>query len=171
MKYIKLALYVAFADFALLLRRCFGCKVKYNFVNLVSPGATLQTKGNSRITIGRKSTVRKNTELSATNGMISIGNNVFVNRNCLIVAHERITIGEGTTIGPGTFIYDHDHDGKGGFTTKSVSIGCNAWIGAGCIILKGVTIGENAVVGAGTVVTHDVAPNSTVYQKRITEIR
>jgi maltose O-acetyltransferase len=36
------------------------------------------------------------------------------------------------------------------------------WIGAGVIVLAGVTIGDNAVVGAGSVVIKSVAPNTVV---------
>lgn len=43
-----------------------------------------------------------------------------------------------------------------------VTIGDDAWLGAGSTILPGITIGEGAIVGAGAVVTHDVAPYSVV---------
>lgn len=84
----------------------------------------------------------------------------------MIVAHESITIEGNVTIGPGTVIYDHDHDGKGGYTTKPVHIGKNVWIGAGCIILRGVTIGDNSVIATGTLVTKDVPANVLRYDKR-----
>jgi maltose O-acetyltransferase len=41
-------------------------------------------------------------------------------------------------------------------SNRPVTIGKNAWIGGGAIILPGVTIGDNAVIGAGAVVTRDV---------------
>ena len=37
-----------------------------------------------------------------------------------------------------------------------------AWIGAGAIILAGVTVGKNAVVAAGSVVVKDVPPGAIV---------
>jgi maltose O-acetyltransferase len=37
-----------------------------------------------------------------------------------------------------------------------ITVGDNAWIGSGAIVLPGVTIGENTVVGAGAVVTRDL---------------
>jgi acetyltransferase-like isoleucine patch superfamily enzyme len=40
-----------------------------------------------------------------------------------------------------------------------VTIGRNAFIGAGSFILKGVEIGDNAVIGAGSVVTKSVPAN------------
>lgn len=45
---------------------------------------------------------------------------------------------------------------------KPVVIRCNAWIGAGAMILPGVTVGENAIVAAGAVVTKDVPDNAVV---------
>lgn len=110
--------------------------------------------------------MRNNTELSANGGIVFLGNNCFVNKNCMIVAHEKIQIGNGVAIGPNTVIYDHDHDGNGGFISKPVRIEDGVWIGAGAIILKGVNIGRNATVAAGTVVTKDVPANSICYSKR-----
>ena len=95
-----------------------------------------------------------------------IGNSCFINRNCMIVAHEKIEIGDGTTIGPNVCIYDHDHDGEGGYKTKPVIIGKNVWIGAGCILLKGINIGDNAVKGAGTIVTTSIPSETTAYNEQ-----
>lgn len=162
MALIKKAFVVLKSDFVLLLRKIAGCKVEYHWISLISPKATICTRGKAaRIQFGKKCAVRQNTELSAANGMITLADNVFINRNCMLVAHKEISIGKGTTIGPGTYIYDHDHDGKGGFVCAPVTVGENVWIGAGCIILKGVTIGDNAVIAAGAVVTKDV-PASVV---------
>ncbi len=44
----------------------------------------------------------------------------------------------------------------------SITIGADAWIGAGVVILPNVTIGEGAVVGANSVVTKDVPPYTIV---------
>ena len=149
----------------LLWRRLLGNRLQFAPVTLVSLGASLKTYDGGAIRIGRKTAVRKNAEIAATKGQIMIGNSCFINRNCMIVAHEKIEIGDGTTIGPNVCIYDHDHDGKGGYKAKPVIIGKNVWIGAGCILLKGISIGDNAVVGAGTVVTRDISSNSTVFNK------
>jgi acetyltransferase-like isoleucine patch superfamily enzyme len=43
-----------------------------------------------------------------------------------------------------------------------VTIGDDAWLGAGVTILPGVSIGEGAIVGAGAVVTKDVEPYTVV---------
>lgn len=152
----------------LLWRRLLGNRLQFAPVTLVSLGASLKTYDGGVIRIGRKAAVRKNAEIAATNGQIMIGNRCFINRNCMIVAHEKIEIGDGTTIGPNVCIYDHDHDGEGGYATATVQIGKNVWIGAGCVLLKGVMIGDNAVIGAGTVVTKNIPANMIAYQKRET---
>lgn len=100
--------------------------------------------------------------MSAVNGKIVLEDNVFINRNCMLVAMDQIVLKKGTTVGPGVFIYDHDHDGMGGYVTAPVIVGERAWIGAGSIILKGVTVGDNAVIAAGSVVTKDVPAHAVV---------
>ena len=154
----------------LLWRRLFGNRLRFSLVTLVSLGATLKTYNHGMIYIGKKVAIRTGTELSATQGQIVIGNGSFINRNCMIVAHEKIEIGDGTTIGPNVCIYDHDHGGRGGYTCDPIEIGQNVWIGAGCIIVKGVKIGDNAVIGAGSIVTKEVPEGKKYYQKRETTI-
>ncbi|WP_449224303.1 maltose acetyltransferase domain-containing protein [Amycolatopsis pigmentata] len=58
--------------------------------------------------------------------LISIGANSFVNNDALFMDDALITIGD------------------------------NAWLGAGVIVCPGVTIEENAVIGAGSVVVRDI---------------
>lgn len=166
MKAIKRGFSCLASNVRLFFKRLVGARIKSAFMTLVGGGVEIVTAKGGTVYIGKKSGIRRNTALSATGGEIRLGNKVFINRGCVIAAHESITIGDGTTIGPGTYIYDHDHDGEGGYITKPVTIGKNVWIGAGCIILKGVTIGDGAVIGAGTLVTKDVQDGSTRYDKR-----
>lgn len=106
-------------------------------------------------------------------GVLSIGNNVGINSNCVIACHEKISIGNEVGLGPNVCIYDHDHDfrapgGKkaGKFRTKPVVIEDNVWIGANTVILRGSHIGRNAVVGAGSVVSGNIPEDSVFVQKR-----
>jgi acetyltransferase-like isoleucine patch superfamily enzyme len=50
-----------------------------------------------------------------------------------------------------------------GGVAKPITIGPNAWLGAGSMVLKGVSIGENSVVGAGAVVASKVPPDCVVF--------
>ncbi|MBE2283719.1 MAG: acyltransferase [Prosthecobacter sp.] len=81
---------------------------------------------------------------------------------CTLSARREIRVGQGTMIGSGVLIMDHDAHAlplpgtHGSVAVKPVHIGREVFIGARAIILKGVTIGDHAVIGAGAVVTHDV---------------
>lgn len=151
------------------LRLMTGCKLKANFVNIISPFSSIRTFQRGQVKIGRKVTIRPHTEVTARGGQVDIRNNCFINRNCMIISHQNITIEENVTIGPGTVIYDHDHNGKGGFISSPVHIFPNVWIGANVIILKGVSIGENSTIAAGSVISKDVPANVCVLQKRKTD--
>jgi len=76
-----------------------------------------------------------------------------------------ITIEDEVMLGSGVHIYVHNHKfddcstpiiDQGHYPSKPVLLEKGSWIGAGAIILPGVTIGRNAVVGAGSVVVKDV---------------
>lgn len=165
MKTMRRIISVIVSNIRIFLMKIVGYHIVCSSLSIISLGVTLKTKGKeSIIKIGKKTIVRKNTELSVTNGKIIIGNNCFINRNCMVVAHELIKIDDGTTIGPGTYIYDHDHNKEGnGYISKAVLIGKNVWIGSGCIILKGVNIGDRATIGAGTIITKDVPKDTVIY--------
>jgi maltose O-acetyltransferase len=99
---------------------------------------------------------------------ISLGKGVFLNFNCVILDVVKVTIGDGTQIGPGTQILTADHprdpaQRRAGLEFgRPVTIGANVWIGGGAIVLPGVTVGDDAIIGAGAVVTRDVRSGATV---------
>jgi maltose O-acetyltransferase len=99
---------------------------------------------------------------------ISLGANVFINFNCVILDVAPVAIGADTRIGPAVQIYAADHPRdpatrrSGAESGRPVTIGSNVWIGGGAIILPGVVIGDDAIVGAGSVVTRDVPAGATV---------
>jgi maltose O-acetyltransferase len=99
---------------------------------------------------------------------IHIGNNVFINLNCMIIDNNRVEIGDHVMFGPGVQIYTAAHEleaesrDQGWEVTKPIRIGKSVWIGGNAILLPGVTIGEKSVVGAGAVVTHDVPASLVV---------
>lgn len=100
---------------------------------------------------------------------ISIGENTFVNTNCMFLDDNTITIGKNGLIAPYVQIYTathplraserliHQKDGTRYLTsTKPVTIGDNVWIGGNSVIFPGVTIGNNVTIGAGSVVTKSI---------------
>ena len=103
---------------------------------------------------------------------ISIGENTFVNTNCMFLDNNKITIGKNGLIAPFVQIYTANHPLKASeriiekgnesrylTSTKSVTIGDNVWIGGNSIIFPGVIIGNNVTIGAGSVVTKSIPDN------------
>ncbi len=136
----------------------------------------IQDKG--KINFGSNTSILNNSFIaSRENGNIKFGKRCFFNRNCQIISHESIELGNDVIIGQNTIILDHDHvilkDAikKTKFKKSKITIGNNVWIGANCIILKGTTIGDNCVIGAGSFVNGNVPSNSIFYQKRETTIK
>ncbi|RRH87778.1 sugar O-acetyltransferase [Mesorhizobium tamadayense] len=97
-----------------------------------------------------------------------LGDGAFLNAGCTILDTAPVRIGKATLLGPNVQIYCAEHHREaterlaGLEIAKPVTIGDNAWIGGGAVILAGVSIGEGAIVGAGAVVTRDVPANATV---------
>jgi maltose O-acetyltransferase len=93
---------------------------------------------------------------------LSIGDNVFVNFNTVILDCASVTIGDGTQMGPGVQLLaaDHPRDPQARRSllelARPVSIGSNVWIGAAAIVLPGVSVGDDSIIGAGSVVTRDI---------------
>ena len=96
---------------------------------------------------------------------ISVGENFFMNFNCVILDCAQVTIGKNVMCGPYVQIYTAYHPLvaeeriKGPELASPITIGDNVWIGGGAIICPGVTIGNNTTIGAGSVVTKDMPDN------------
>ncbi len=95
-------------------------------------------------------------------GRLIIGNYVKFTQNILISAGEKISIRDYSMFGEGVSIRDGDHntyiDKPVAFqlsTYRSVEIGKDVWVGAGCIILKGSNIPDRVIIGANTVVSRN----------------
>lgn len=101
-------------------------------------------------------------------GPISLGDRVFINRNCLIEGSGGVVIGTDAHLGFGVSIITSTHGlgpserRCGPVELRPVGIGAGVWIGANVTILPGTTIGPGAIVAAGSVVTRDVAADCLV---------
>jgi maltose O-acetyltransferase len=96
---------------------------------------------------------------------IYLGQDVFINANCVILDCHEIHVGDGTLLAPGVQIYaayhptDPELRKTGRELAAPVRIGRNVWIGGGAIICPGVTIGDDTTIGAGSVVVKDIPSN------------
>ncbi|MEM8896561.1 MAG: sugar O-acetyltransferase [Bacteroidota bacterium] len=107
---------------------------------------------------------------------IFIGEETFMNTNCILLDDNYIRIGENCLIGPYVQVYTAAHPLKAAervipkeerppnfpaYMTSSlpVTIGDNAWIGGNTVIMPGVSIGNNVTIGASSLVTKDIPDN------------
>ncbi|KAJ9465493.1 Maltose O-acetyltransferase [Diplonema papillatum] len=96
---------------------------------------------------------------------IKLGDDVYMNFDCVILDICPVEIGDKTLFGPGVHVYAATHPidpplrATGIEGGKPVKIGKNVWVGGRVVILPGVTIGDNTTIGAGSVVTKDVPAN------------
>jgi maltose O-acetyltransferase len=99
---------------------------------------------------------------------IHIGVRTFVNFGLTALDVAKIVICDDVQIGPNVQLLTPTHPTDAQLrrakweAAKPITIGDNAWLGGGAIVLAGVLIGENAIVGAGAIVTKDVPPNTVV---------
>ena len=100
---------------------------------------------------------------------LSLGSGVYVGRDCLFDVKDRIVIGERATIAMRVTITTHMDVGRSSWSRRGyppshapVSIGADAYIGAGAILLPGVRIGAGALVAAGALVRTSVPDGARV---------
>ncbi|HEY6532661.1 MAG TPA: sugar O-acetyltransferase, partial [Acidimicrobiales bacterium] len=99
---------------------------------------------------------------------LRVGARCFINFGLVVLDVAAVIIGDDVQIGPNVQLLTPTHplDAKlrraKWEAAEPITIGDNAWLGGGAIVLPGVAIGNDAVVGAGAVVTKDVAPNVVV---------
>ena len=113
--------------------------------------------------IGENSTITTPFAGAAFNNM-NIGDNVFINSNCLAMARGGIIIEDDVMIAGNVQLLSNNHDEyeRQVLLCEKIIIKKGAWIGAGASILPGVTVGKYAIVGAGAIVTKDVPDYSVV---------
>lgn len=93
------------------------------------------------VKIGRNVVIMNGFQCMSAGGLV-IEDDVRISLNCTIATN------------------NHDFYDRDVLTCKPVHIKKNAWLGVNVTILLGVTIGENAIIGAGAVVIKDVPDNA-----------
>ena len=142
-----------------------------NKENIIEDGTwnVFQIDDKASLIVGSNVICRNFENFHISSGKLILHDGVFINNSCSFNCMERIEIGAGTMMGEGVRYYDHDHVytaekiEKWQWTTASIRVGRDCWIGSNVTILKGVTIGDNTIIGAGCLIRNDVPANSVVY--------
>ena len=111
---------------------------------VINKGTIIETGHGGRVSIGARTTLQPDCQLSGYKGVIQIGADVQIAPKCAF--------------------YPYNHGMSANKTMKQqpllskggIYIGDDVWLGFGVIVLDGVTIGDGAVIGAGSVVNQDV---------------
>ena len=97
---------------------------------------------------------------------ISVGENTFINYDCIMLDAGRISIGANCKIGPRCQFFTSQHpidyvERRKPFEVGlQVTVGNDCWLGGGVIVCPGVTIGDRCVIAAGSVVVRDIPSDS-----------
>jgi acetyltransferase-like isoleucine patch superfamily enzyme len=99
---------------------------------------------------------------------LSIGNNCYIGKNCLLDLKDKIEICNDVTIESKCTLLTHldlsqsELSKKYIKSSKKTSVGCNSYIGSNSTILMGVGIGNNSYVLPGSVVITNVISETVV---------
>lgn len=97
---------------------------------------------------------------------IILGENVFMNYDCIMLDGGYIRIGKHTLIGPHCQFYTPQHPmdyverREEKETAYPITIGEDCWLGGNVVVCPGVTIGNRCIIAAGSVVTKDIPDDS-----------
>ena len=129
-----------------------------------------EAKGGGVVRIGRGVHIHQDCIIeTGQGGTLFIGEDTHIQPRCQFSAYKgSIQIGRWVQIAPNCAFYPYDH----GFSSEEliknqalktqggISIGDDAWLGVGVVVLDGSKIGNGAVVGAGSVVKSLIPDNA-----------
>jgi len=136
----------------------------------IGAGVKFDVAPRARVVVGAGAALGDGCRLHVRSGEVRLGAGAVLGERCIVVAHERVEIGERCLLGDEVVIVDFDHrfdDVEApvrvqGLESAPVVLGAGVRAGPGAAFLRGVTVGDGATVGAHAVVTSDVAAGVTV---------
>jgi putative colanic acid biosynthesis acetyltransferase WcaF len=92
---------------------------------------------------------------------LEIGSHCWIGEEVFILNYAGVRIGSHACISQRAFLCTGNHDYRDpefAFRGGPISVGDGVWIGAAVFLAPGVSVGDEAVVGAGSVVLKDLPP-------------
>jgi acetyltransferase-like isoleucine patch superfamily enzyme len=134
------------------------------------PGYPVSVYGPENISVGNNLRGMGHIYFYANEGSLMIGHNCGLGSNIQLGASAgRIFIGNDVMIASNVVMRAADHGVeknekmyKQAYTSGTIIIEDDVWIGANAVILKNVTLGKGCVIGAGSIVTKSVEPYAIV---------
>ncbi|MBA3021968.1 DapH/DapD/GlmU-related protein [Propionicimonas sp.] len=105
---------------------------------------------------------------------LTVGDNSWIGEGTWILNLEPVHIGANTCISQDVFICTGSHDHNSPtfeFDNAPITIGDGAWVAARATVLRGVRIGDNATVGANALVVKDVPDDQVVLAPVARDVR
>lgn len=141
--------------------------MQINGTTYISKNCDIRCVKGSKIVLSNV-TISMGCQIIADNGGIIEMNNVFIGPNCVIVSQKSVLINSDCQIAEMVTIRDQNHNfglkektvKEQGFTTYSVQIGKNVWIGAKATVLAGVIVGDNTVIAAHSIINKSCDANA-----------
>jgi acetyltransferase-like isoleucine patch superfamily enzyme len=131
--------------------------------------STFDVSPTARIRVGQALYIQTDFD-GRVQGELVIGDRVWFRQGVTLSAHSRVEIGDDSMFAEYVSIHDNNHTpGTVDHPTRfreqisaPIIIGKNVWVGSKATITMGVTIGDNAIIGAGAVVVRDVPAGARV---------
>lgn len=141
--------------------RCNDLCFEYNHIR---PSDTMAREDKMREIAGRigKNFVIEQPFLCDYGYNLEIGDDVYINYNCVILDTAKVIFGDHVFVAPNCGFYTAGHPldveqrNQGLEYAYPITVSSNVWIGGNVAILPGVTIGEGSVIGAGSIVSKDI---------------
>jgi acetyltransferase-like isoleucine patch superfamily enzyme len=141
-----------------------------NVVSERRPGEVcFHIEGGARVEVGESTWLRCEVEkvrlVAFEAARLTIGRECFLN-GCQLSAKERVDVGEGAMVGPGTRVYDSDQhplDDETPEKSAAVRIGEFVWVASDVTVTRGSEIGAHSVIGTRALVAGRIEPHTLAY--------
>lgn len=90
----------------------------------ISPNVVCDFNHVSKVNIGRIVRIHSGSKIKERKGSnLTIGDNVRINYNCMVICHNAVTIDADTEFEPNVLVYDNDHTFRKGSSKRAPSNG------------------------------------------------